>query len=184
MAKKLTDPALELLYVPALFLLHDFIFFLQAPQQSNTPSIQKVVINQSGLRPGQPGSQITVPLSTLQALQAGQAITTGQPGHRVIKTETAHYQLLRFGRPGLPATPSTGAPPMVMKHQTTDMPVAAAYPSVASPMQALWHQMPVTTAVRVPRPPPQQQQQAVVRTPITEVTAAFQSPLPAATQVK
>ena len=28
--------------------------------------IQRVVINQPGLRPGQPGAQITVPLSTLQ----------------------------------------------------------------------------------------------------------------------
>ena len=28
--------------------------------------VQKVVISQPGLRPGQPGSQITVPLSTLQ----------------------------------------------------------------------------------------------------------------------
>ena len=28
--------------------------------------VQRVVINQPGLRPGQPGSQITVPLSTLQ----------------------------------------------------------------------------------------------------------------------
>ena len=30
--------------------------------------IQRVVINQPGLRPGQPGAQITVPLSTLQVL--------------------------------------------------------------------------------------------------------------------
>ena len=30
------------------------------------PGVQRVVINQPGLRPGQPGSQITVPLSTLQ----------------------------------------------------------------------------------------------------------------------
>ena len=34
---------------------------------------QRVVINQPGLRPGQPGSQITVPLSTLQV---GHADTT------------------------------------------------------------------------------------------------------------
>jgi hypothetical protein len=74
---------------------------------------------------------------------------------------------------------------MVMQHQTTDMPVAAANPSVASPMQALWHQMPVTTAVRVPsssnKPDPKCGQ---VRTPITVVMAAVQALLPAAAQVK
>ena len=55
--------------------------------------IQRVVINQPGLRPGQPGAQITVPLSTLQALQAGQGIPTGQPGHLLVKTETGQYQV-------------------------------------------------------------------------------------------
>ena len=37
-----------------------------APQTSGLQGVQKVVISQPGLRPGQPGSQITVPLSTLQ----------------------------------------------------------------------------------------------------------------------
>jgi transcription initiation factor TFIID subunit 4 len=164
-------------------------FFLQAPQQqNNTSSIQKVVINQPGLRPGQPGSQITVPLSTLQALQAGQGIPTGQPGHLLVKTETGQYQILRVGPPGQPmvpaaATPSTVASsPMVMQHQQTA--AAARLPSVPSPVQVLRHQMPVTTAVRVPLPPQQQQQQAVVRTPTAVVTAAAQAPSPAAAQAK
>ena len=48
---------------------------MAAGQQQQLPSVaagaaaaggQRVVINQPGLRPGQPGSQITVPLSTLQ----------------------------------------------------------------------------------------------------------------------
>ena len=39
----------------------------QAPAAAGgLQGVQKVVINQPGLRPGQPGSQITVPLSTLQ----------------------------------------------------------------------------------------------------------------------
>merc|ERR1719369_2246078 len=46
------------------------------------------------------GAQITVPLSTLQALQAGQGIPTGQPGHLLVKTETGQYQILRVGPPG------------------------------------------------------------------------------------
>ena len=37
-----------------------------APQTGGLQGVQKVVISQPGLRPGQPGSQITVPLSTLQ----------------------------------------------------------------------------------------------------------------------
>jgi transcription initiation factor TFIID subunit 4 len=146
------------------------------------------VINQPGLRPGQPGSQITVPLSTLQALQAGQGIPTGQPGHLLVKTETGQYQILRVGPPGQPmvpaaaATPSTVASsPMVMQHQQTA--AVARLPSVPSPVQVLRHQMPVTTVVRVPLQPPQQQQ-AVVRTPTAVVTAAAQAPSPAAAQAK
>ena len=38
----------------------------QATGAGGLQGVQKVVINQPGLRPGQPGSQITVPLSTLQ----------------------------------------------------------------------------------------------------------------------
>jgi hypothetical protein len=155
-------------------------FLLQAPQQNNTPSIQKVVIKQPGLRPGQPGSQINVPLSTLQALQAGQGITTGQPSNLAIKTET---QLLRVSPPGqavVPATPSIVASPMVMQHQTTVMTAAGRLPSVTSSVQVL---RPLTTAVRVPLPP-QQQQKADVRTPTAVVTAAAQAPSPAAAQAK
>ena len=45
-----------------------------------TPN-RNVVINQ-------PGSQITVPLHTLQSMQPGQGIPTGQAGHLLVKTET------------------------------------------------------------------------------------------------
>jgi len=61
-------------------------------------ALQRVVINQPGMRPGQPGSQITVPLSTLQSLQAGQGIPTGTPGHLLVKTESGQYQILRVGQ--------------------------------------------------------------------------------------
>merc|ERR1719209_1782619 len=89
----------------------------QLPQvPANQAGIQRVVINQPGIRPGQPGSQITVPLSTLQALQAGQGIPTGQPGHLLVKTETGQYQILRVGPQGqatAPAAPTgpTATPP-------------------------------------------------------------------------
>ena len=78
--------------------------------------MQRVVINQPGVRPGQPGSQITVPLATLQSLQAGQGIPTGQPGHLLVKTETGQYQILRVGPQGqatAPAAPTgpTATPP-------------------------------------------------------------------------
>ena len=55
-----------------------------------TPN-RNVVINQ-------PGSQITVPLHTLQSMQPGQGIPTGQAGHLLVKTETGqhffHFSLL------------------------------------------------------------------------------------------
>jgi len=64
---------------------------------SGTVATQNVVIRQNGLRPGQPGTSITVPLSTLQSLQAGQGIPTGQPGHLLVRTESGQYQILRVG---------------------------------------------------------------------------------------
>merc|ERR1719233_2170202 len=82
----------------------------QLPQvPANQAGIQRVVINQPGIRPGQPGAQITVPLSTLQALQAGQGIPTGPPGHLLVKTETGQYQILRVGPPGAGGT-TTASP--------------------------------------------------------------------------
>ena len=42
--------------------------------------IQRVVINQPGLRPGQPGAQITVPLSTLQVSGATWKPNWGREG--------------------------------------------------------------------------------------------------------
>jgi len=77
-------------------------------------ALQRVVINQPGMRPGQPGSQITVPLSTLQSLQAGQGIPTGTPGHLLVKTESGQYQILRVGQQNtvrLPTQPVARPPP-------------------------------------------------------------------------
>ena len=65
-----------------------------------------VVINQPGSRPGQPGSQITVPLQALQGLQPGQGIPTGQAGHLLVKTDNGQYQILRVGG----ATNATASP--------------------------------------------------------------------------
>ena len=75
-------------------------------------ALQRVVINQPGIRPGQPGSQITVPLSTLQSLQAGQGIPTGTPGHLLVKTESGQYQILRVGQQNTvrPAAPQVRLP--------------------------------------------------------------------------
>merc|ERR1719376_1596454 len=120
----------------------------QLPQvPANQAGIQRVVINQPGIRPGQPGSQITVPLSTLQALQAGQGIPTGQPGHLLVKTETGQYQILRVGLTGQP-TPSPVRPQLAqptprpqprlptapVARQTVAAPAAAAAANTANSM--------------------------------------------------
>ena len=68
---------------------------------------QNIVINQPGLRPGQPGAQITVPLQTLQNLRPGQGIPTGQAGHLLVKTESGQYQILRVGTTMTSTMPST-----------------------------------------------------------------------------
>jgi transcription initiation factor TFIID subunit 4 len=78
---------------------------------------QNIVINQPGLRPGQPGAQITVPLQTLQNLRPGQGIPTGQAGHLLVKTETGQYQILRVGTT-LPSLASS-TPSGVMSHPTS-----------------------------------------------------------------
>jgi len=96
------------------------------PGQQQMAGIQRVVINQPGLRPGQPGAQITVPLSTLQALQAGQGIPTGQPGHLLVKTETGQYQILRVGPPGAGGT--TTASPVTVQPSPQQPSNAAAQP--------------------------------------------------------
>jgi len=95
-------------------------------------ALQRVVINQPGVRPGQPGSQITVPLSTLQSLQAGQGIPTGTPGHLLVKTESGQYQILRVGPPGqtpVQATPAVTAQQVRLPTQ----PVAPVRPQPAQP---------------------------------------------------
>ena len=53
---------------------------LQELPQAQTGMPRLVMIQQPGVMPSHPGSQVTVPLSSLQALQPVQSIQTGQPG--------------------------------------------------------------------------------------------------------
>lgn len=121
------------------------------PVSVGGPGVQRVVIPHPGVRPGQPGSQISVPLATLQALQAGQGIPTGTPGHLLVKTETGQYQILRVGPPaGGAAGPATAGtqvaaarpagPPVRLPTQ----PVAISRPSPVA------NSSPVTTNVASP----------------------------------
>merc|ERR1719320_1064796 len=120
----------------------------QLPQvPANQAGIQRVVINQPGIRPGQPGSQITVPLSTLQALQAGQGIPTGQPGHLLVKTETGQYQILRVGPPGQGGQTTTATPVSVpsLTGQPTPSPVR---PQLAQPTPSPQPRLPTAPVAR------------------------------------
>merc|ERR1719320_612814 len=116
-------------------------------QQGQVVGIQRVVINQPGIRPGQPGSQITVPLSTLQALQAGQGIPTGQPGHLLVKTETGQYQILRVGPPGQGGQTTTATPVSVpsLTGQPTPSPVR---PQLAQPTPSPQPRLPTAPVAR------------------------------------
>merc|ERR1719500_2120598 len=117
--------------------------------------IQRVVINQPGIRPGQPGSQITVPLSTLQALQVGQGIPTGQPGHLLVKTETGQYQILRVGPPGQGGQTTT-ATPVSVPQSLTGQP-SPVRPQLASPPPTPQPRLPTAPVARqavAPQPPP------------------------------
>jgi len=120
----------------------------------NTQGVQNVVIRQNGVRPGQPGAQITVPLSTLQGLQAGQGIPTGQPGHLLVKTETGQYQILRVGPPGQQPTASSAAPqqPAPPQPQPTMMrPTPVAVSSVPTAIRS--SAAPVMNQIRQPTAP-------------------------------
>merc|ERR1719233_1482068 len=120
----------------------------QLPQvPANQAGIQRVVINQPGIRPGQPGSQITVPLSTLQALQAGQGIPTGQPGHLLVKTETGQYQILRVGPPGQGGQTTTATPVSVpsLTGQPTPSPVR---PQLSQPTPSPQPRLPTAPVAR------------------------------------
>merc|ERR1719369_1916596 len=121
----------------------------QVPQNQTQAQagIQRVVINQPGIRPGQPGSQITVPLSTLQALQAGQGIPTGQPGHLLVKTETGQYQILRVGPPGQGGQTTTATPVSVpsLTGQPTPSPVR---PQLAQPTPSPQPRLPTAPVAR------------------------------------
>ena len=102
---------------------------------------QNVVIRQNGLRPGQPGASITVPLATLQSLQAGQGIPTGQPGHLLVRTETGQYQILRVGPTANTQNSSGGSggsvsappPPSVVQQQPPPTVVRSVNSVVATP---------------------------------------------------
>jgi len=159
---------------------------LPQQQQQQQAGIQKVVINQPGTRPGQPGSQITVPLATLQALQAGQGIPTGQPGHLLVKTETGQYQILRVGPPGPQATatsaatppssaaaPARPSPPVPVSLPTRpSLPVAPARPPVPQP------RLPTQPVSRTPAPP------ATTTTPSSAASSMGQQMTPDTAKVK
>merc|ERR1719410_1580528 len=141
---------------------------MAAGQQQQLPSVaagaaaaggQRVVINQPGLRPGQPGAQITVPLSTLQALQAGQGIPTGQPGHLLVKTETGQYQILRVGPPGQGGQTTT-ATPVSVPQSLTQPSAGAVRPQLAQPS---------------PNPQPRLPTAPVARQPVAQPAAAANS---------
>ncbi|CAB4062542.1 TAF4 [Lepeophtheirus salmonis] len=107
---------------------------------------RNVVINQPGL-PGQPGSQITVPLQTLQTLQPGQGIPTGQAGHLLVKTDNGQYQILRVGSTGglppssSPAVVSSAAPPIASSVSSTpsSAPPASVFGQRVLLEFLLWH---------------------------------------------
>ena len=86
------------------------------------------MFRQNGSRPGEPCTQITLPLSTLQGLQVGQGIPTGKPNHLLVKTETGQYQILRVGPPGQ----QSGAVPATSQLQLQPSPA----PQVMRPAMA------------------------------------------------
>merc|ERR1719422_1997261 len=141
----------------------------QLPQvPANQAGIQRVVINQPGIRPGQPGSQITVPLSTLQALQAGQGIPTGQPGHLLVKTETGQYQILRVGPPGAGGTTTASPVTVQPSPQQPSNVTAAVQPAQQQQPQFATPNSAAASAVRQqpPGPPgPMRPQQPTARLP-------------------
>lgn len=162
-----------------------------SPGQPGMAGGQRVVINQPGLRPGQPGAQITVPLSTLQALQAGQGIPTGQPGHLLVKTETGQYQILRVGPPGAMGTtqaqPVTVAP--APQQPTTQQqfispnpsPVRAPIPIQRPPQPSPQPRLPTQP---VARPPPVPTQQATAAASLASNNSMGQQMTPDTAKIK
>merc|ERR1719277_2037357 len=115
---------------------------------TSVPGEQNLVIRPNGARPGQPGSQITVPLSTLQALQAGQGIPTGQPGHLLVKTETGQYQILRVGPPGQGGQTTTATPVSVPQSLTGQPTPSQVRPQLAQPTPSPQPRLPTAPAPR------------------------------------
>lgn len=114
-----------------------------ASQQQMQQPRQPILVNSAGVRvqgPGvgaaraaatitanrnvvinQPGSQITVPLHTLQSMQPGQGIPTGQAGHLLVKTENGQYQILRVGPSTTTANVTLANSPHVVRTVTTQV---------------------------------------------------------------
>ena len=120
------------------------------PVSVGGPGVQRVVIPHPGVRPGQPGSQISVPLATLQALQAGQGIPTGTPGHLLVKTETGQYQILRVGPPAGGAAGPATAGTQVAAARPAGPPVRLPTQPVAISRNSSPAPSPVTTNVASP----------------------------------
>jgi len=172
---------------------------------TGTVATQNVVIRQNGLRPGQPGTSITVPLSTLQSLQAGQGIPTGQPGHLLVRTESGQYQILRVGpqpttqgvavssAPAHPQQP-TPQPPTVVRSVGTPAPGTPSSPIVVrqnGPLLAGGQVRPVSVGGGLvqhqpPLPPPSGSAAGTINTvvrnqgqpvqPISQPTPSSQAP--------
>ncbi len=114
--------------------------------------------------PNAPGSQISVPLATLQSLQPGQGINAGE-NNLLVKTASGQYQILKVGQtsvasstsaPGGVNSVSTSLPthPMPMVRSAT--PMAAAGQGLAQrPVLAAPGGIPggATGVVRTPGPP-------------------------------
>eukprot|EP00095_Tigriopus_kingsejongensis_P012644 maker-scaffold1830_size26949-snap-gene-0.6 protein:Tk12644 transcript:maker-scaffold1830_size26949-snap-gene-0.6-mRNA-1 annotation:"transcription initiation factor tfiid subunit 4" len=111
---------------------------------------RNIVISQPGMRPGQPGSTITVPLQTLQGLQPGQGIPTGQAGHLLVKTDNGQYQILRVGQGGAPGVSTTTSIGMPMSIRAGMAPAVTTVGLARS--TAVAHTM--ATSVRTTAPPP------------------------------
>ena len=132
------------------------------------------MFRQNGSRPGEPCTQITLPLSTLQGLQVGQGIPTGKPNHLLVKTETGQYQILRVGPPG---QQTTGAVPSTSQVQIQSAPApqvirpAAVAPSVVSTMAA--------SPATVMRPSAPVSVSQTVRQPIMPAAVVAPPPAPA-----
>ena len=107
--------------------------------------------------------------SYFQALQPGQGIPTGTPGHLLVKTETGQYQILRVGPPGATGTTVSQQP---QQQQQPTIVRQTAPPSTVVSSQQQQHPAP---QIRLPTQPvaltrPQQSTSVTPQLPTTAVS--------------